>query len=105
VFVLEAGGARAGFYGLLGSPPAGRLEYLFVEPASTGRGVGERLWRRAVETARAGGFTEFEIESDPEADGFYLAMGARRAGEAAPPACPGRTLPILQIDLSVAGGR
>jgi GNAT superfamily N-acetyltransferase len=105
VFVLEEDGARAGFYGLLGSLPAARLEYLFVEPAWIGRGFGERLWRHAVETATAAGFTELEIESDPGAEGFYLAMGARRIGEAASLARPGRKLPILCMHLPVARGR
>jgi len=45
---------------------------------------------------RSGGF---------EAEGFYLAMGARRLGDVASPGRPSRTLPIPHLHLSVAGRR
>lgn len=104
VFVLEAGGRRAGFYGLLCTPPAGRLEYLFVEPASIGRGYGRRLWRHAVETAGAEGFTELEIGAIRERRAS-TGRWERSASARRPPALPGRTLPVLRFDVAPAPGR
>jgi hypothetical protein len=51
----------------------------------------------AVETARATGDAAFFIESDPNAEGFYIAMGALRAGERVA-ASSGRVLPVVRYD-------
>jgi GNAT superfamily N-acetyltransferase len=45
-----------------------------------GRGFGRALFEHAVEQARALGLASFEIEADPNAEGFYLHMGAKRIG-------------------------
>jgi hypothetical protein len=38
------------------------------------------LFCHAVERTKALGFSKLEIESDPNAEGFYRRVGARRAG-------------------------
>lgn len=94
---VEVGEIR-GFYGLSNHGAAFELEHMWVEPRHMGRGIGARLFRHALETARELGGTTLEIASDPNAEGFYARLGARRAGErAATP--PGRTLPLLAVDL------
>ena len=45
-----------------------------------GRGVGRSLFLHALERTRALGFRALEIESDPNAEGFYLRLGAHRVG-------------------------
>jgi predicted N-acetyltransferase YhbS len=45
-----------------------------------GRGVGRALFAHAIKRARASGFRAVEIESDPNAAGFYDRMGAQRVG-------------------------
>ena len=55
-----------------------RLEHLWVLPKAMRRGVGRALFVHAVERVRASGFETLEIESDPNAAGFYERMGARR---------------------------
>ena len=62
-----------GFHGLLGQPPHGRLEWMFLEPKAIGAGYGRLLWNDALERARAAGFTQLLIESDRFAEPFYLA--------------------------------
>jgi hypothetical protein len=42
--------------------------------------VGRALFEHSVEQARALGFCSLHIESDPNAEGFYERMGARRVG-------------------------
>jgi hypothetical protein len=45
-----------------------------------GRGFGRALFRRVGEQAKALGLAAFEIEADPNAEAFYLHMGAKRVG-------------------------
>jgi GNAT superfamily N-acetyltransferase len=99
VYVLEDEGNVAGFYGLAGKPPEGTLEYLFLEPGQIGQGYGRALWRHAFDTARELGFERLLIESDPNAEGFYLAVGAQRIGEVESSVQPGRLLPLLRLSL------
>ena len=75
------------------------LDALFVEPAAMGQGVGRRLWQHAVATAATLGYSEIVLQSDPQAEGFYLAMGARRAGESESTVMPGRMLPLMRFRL------
>jgi len=37
------------------------------------------------------------IDADPNAEGFYLKMGAERVGESPSGSIPGRMLPLLQV--------
>jgi GNAT superfamily N-acetyltransferase len=99
VVVAAANGRLVGFYTVDGAPPDGELGNLWVEPGAIGVGLGRRLWKHAVNTARAAGFTTLRIESDPHAEGFYLAMGATRVGESPSASVPGRALPLLRFRL------
>ena len=100
VYVHDEGGAALGYYRLLlqDEGPA-ELDALFVEPAAMGHGVGKRLWRHAVATATALGCTEIVLQSDPQAEGFYLAMGAERTGDSESTVVPGRMLPLMRFRL------
>jgi len=71
------------------------IEDLWLYPRLIGRGIGRRLFEHALLTARELGFESLLIESDPNAEGFYLAMGAMRVGERRSPS--GRTLPLLRV--------
>lgn len=99
VFVLEEDGRVVGFYGLREQGTELELLYLFVEPAAIGGGHGRRLWEHATGTAARLGFQTLTIESDPYAEAFYLAMGARRVGEVSSTLRAGRTLPLLEFHL------
>jgi GNAT superfamily N-acetyltransferase len=101
--VAERDGRVVGFYTLAGDPPVASLDHLFVEPGEIGTGVGRTLWRHAVAAAQSLGFTRMEIEADPDAEAFYLAMGARRRGTVPSGSVPGRELPLLDFDLAVPG--
>ena len=100
VYVHAEGDAVLGYYRvLLQDDGVAELDALFVEPAAMGHGVGKRLWRHAVATAIALGCTEIVLQSDPQAEGFYLAMGAERAGESESTVMPGRMLPLMRCRL------
>jgi GNAT superfamily N-acetyltransferase len=100
VYVCDGVDDPLGFYRLvlLGDGVA-ELDALFVEPVAMGQGVGRRLWQHAVATARELECSEMVWQSDPQAEGFYLAMGARRAGESESTVMPGRMLPLMRIRL------
>lgn len=99
VFVAEQGGKVVGFYGFEHEPPLLGLDFMFVEPASIGTGVGAALMGHATAAAKDLGATTLQIVSDPNAEGFYRRMGAKRVGESPSGSIPGRTLPVLELIL------
>ena len=64
----------------VGSAPA-ELLALWVDPPAIGTGVGRALLQDALVTAAGHGTGGLLVESDPNAEGFYLHHGARRLGE------------------------
>jgi GNAT superfamily N-acetyltransferase len=69
-----------GFYALVRKGDKLELLRLWVLPDAMGRGIGRSLFMHCVECARELGGHAIEIESDPNAEGFYQRMGARRVG-------------------------
>ena len=72
------------------------LEDLWVEPEFFGCGVGSALWASVLEVAREWARSCLELESDPNAEGFYLAVEARRTGTRASDVQRGRELPLMR---------
>jgi ribosomal protein S18 acetylase RimI-like enzyme len=70
----------AGFYALGHKDDRLELLHMWVRPDAMRHGIGRSLFFHALERAKALGFRELEIESDPNAEGFYRRMGARRVG-------------------------
>ena len=69
-----------------------------------GRGIGRALFEHAVEQTRRLGHRSLKIEADPNAAGFYIRMGARRAGSTVTSVQdPQRELPLFVYDLESAG--
>lgn len=100
-FVSECDGRIAGFYLLRPAtrPNTAELDFLFVEPAVFGSGIGESLFRHAIGTARTLGYKSMTWGSDPNADGFYVKMGARKVGERVSSTVPGRANAEMEIEL------
>jgi len=78
VYAAISGGEPFGFYALAGTGCELELEHLWVLPAWIGSGIGRLLFEHAMDRAVALGVNRMEIEADPNAEGFYLKMGARR---------------------------
>jgi len=93
-----------GFYLLTTEYDGMHLDHLWIVPHAMGRGIGRALFAHAVEQARGLGHRTLRIEADPNAEGFYARMGARRVGttvttvENQP-----RELPLLVYDLDSSG--
>ncbi|WP_051840257.1 GNAT family N-acetyltransferase [Streptomyces sp. NRRL F-5126] len=96
--VAEVRGRIAGFVTVDGDPPGGELGMLFVDPPFIGRGVGGLLFRHALAVAATLGIRRLEFGADPNAEPFYLAMGAVRIGVCPSGSIPGRQLPLMAID-------
>src|SRR5262249_38658890 len=73
-------GEPAGFYSLKPGTDRTHLEHLWVLPQAMGQGVARALFTHTIERMKASGIETLEIESDPNAAGFYEHMGARRVG-------------------------
>jgi N-acetylglutamate synthase-like GNAT family acetyltransferase len=96
VYVAEEADAIAGVYALVFAAADCELEHFWVAPMRMGAGIGRALFAHAVERCRAIGARRLWINADPNAEGFYARMGARRVGEV--PSTPaGRTLPRLEL--------
>jgi len=80
VRVAELAGKVIGFAGLSMLEGRRHLEHLWLQPGLIGRGYGRALFQEAVRAARAVGDTELRIKADPNAEPFYLKMGAVRVG-------------------------
>ena len=103
-WLLEQDHVIVGFYGLEElSAKVVELAFLFIDPLMIGKGAGKQLFEHAVKLARKFGYTQIRIESDPNATGFYLAMGARLVGDAPSTVMPNRQLPLLYLDVMPDG--
>jgi GNAT superfamily N-acetyltransferase len=90
-----------GFYVLTTESDGLHLDHLWIMPHAMGRRIGRALFEHAVEQAKALRFHAIKIEADPNAEGFYQRMGARRVGvsvteiDGRP-----RELPLLEFRIS-----
>ena len=104
VYVAVSGEAAVGFYALVGGGRGLDLEHLWVLPAWIGTGLGRTLFEHAVRRAQELGAMTVTIESDPNAEGFYRRMGARRRGENVYELEGGeRVLPVMVVELANDG--
>lgn len=103
VYCACEGDEIRGFYAMVLEDDQVSLDHMWVDPPYMGEGIGALLFRHACVVAERIGGLQLVIASDPNAEGFYLRMGARRCAEVA--SFPeGRYLPLLIVDL-VAGAR
>jgi GNAT superfamily N-acetyltransferase len=82
VYIVGKRSQRLGFHALVTRGEELHLEHLWVLPEHIGLGLGQRLFQHAVDLATSRRALRIHIESDPNAEGFYRRMGARKVGEA-----------------------
>lgn len=76
------------------------LDNLWVLPEFMGQGIGNGLFRHALEKSRILGAAVLKIEADPNAQNFYEKMGARKVSEHHTEVdVQPRMLPVLEINL------
>jgi N-acetylglutamate synthase-like GNAT family acetyltransferase len=91
-----------GFYALSGKRASRELEHMWVDPKQIGSGVGRLLFTHLLSHLRRARVTRLIIASDPNAEGFYRKLGARRVGSV-PSRPAGRHLPLLVFRLRPDG--
>ena len=93
-------GRAVGFYVLTTKADGIHLDHLWILPKAMHRGIGRSLFDHAVLQTKAAGFATIKIEADPNAEGFYERMGARRVGiSISEVAGERRELPLLEYRL------
>jgi GNAT superfamily N-acetyltransferase len=100
VLVWDEGGRLLGATARLGAEPDARLWAVFVDPAEHGRGIGRALLEALLARSRAAGLRSLTIGADPNAEAFYLAVGARRVGTVPSDTAADRLLPLLRFDIA-----
>jgi ribosomal protein S18 acetylase RimI-like enzyme len=100
VYVATAEDKIVGFYGLILNGEVAQLEHLWISPDFIGGGIGKALFSNALQRAGLLEATLLEIESDPNAEGFYQKQGAVKISERQS-VIEGKTriLPIMRIKL------
>ncbi|PZR75501.1 MAG: GNAT family N-acetyltransferase [Chthoniobacterales bacterium] len=89
-----------GFYVLTTESDGLHLDHLWIRPSAMGRGIGRDLFEHAVRQGKELRHIALRIEVDPNAEGFYQRMGARRVGtNTASVGETRRELPLLIYDL------
>lgn len=97
VYLLEQKNEIQGFYCFVVA--AEKLDLLFVDSKHIGKGIGKKLWKHLILTAKQLGLSKFTIDSDPNAEDFYKKMGAVRIGEIPSTVFSNRKLPLMQVML------
>lgn len=91
----------AGFYAITVQRGRAEVEHFWVAPAHMGCGVGRALFADLRRRALDLGAQTVDIDSDPNAEEFYLRQGAKRTGRTpAPVAGEERFLPRLSLQLT-----
>lgn len=98
-YALEEGGVVTGYYTLTGTVAHAHLDKLFVDAPFIGTGRGKLLWNHAVATAKWMKVQKLDVYADPNAGGFYRAMGAVWVGEEET-SRPGWNLQIFEVPLA-----
>lgn len=80
----------------------GTISSFFVHPDWQRRGVGRLLWRALEASARSKGLQGLCLDADPDAEAFYAALGFSTVGRVPSGSIPGRTLPHMQLRLTVS---
>ena len=97
VYVAILAQQIVGFYGLTVEESNGVLDYLYVSPDLLKQGIGRELWKHLLQTAKSLDVKTISIDAEPNAENFYLAMGAERIGMTPSGSIPGRLIPLLQL--------
>ena len=103
VFVAVNGGKIVGCCALVLSDSVAELEHMWINPPDMANGIGRALFTQVKERARHLRIPALELSADPNAEGFYERMGAKRIGEVrADMDSQRRVLPRMRIELGVA---
>lgn len=101
VFVAVVDEQVAGCCALVLTDSLAEIEHMWMRPEHMGTGIGRALFTHAKQRAEERGARVLELSADPNAEGFYAHMGAKRIGEIAGGMAgdESRVLPRMRINL------
>jgi len=101
VFVAIVNDSIAGCCALVVTGALAEIEHMWIKPEHMGSGVGRALFEHARERARELQLPMLELSADPNAEGFYERMGAKRIADipASMNGAAARVLPRMRINL------
>ncbi|MGE7949018.1 GNAT family N-acetyltransferase [Lysinibacillus sp. NPDC093688] len=95
VFVMESDNKIVAFYSFTINEM--KLDALFIDPDYIGKGFGRIIWDHLLNKAKELGISEFTLDSEPNAEGFYLKMGAKKIGSTQSTVFHDRHLPLMKV--------
>jgi len=95
--VAEVNGKVAGFASMTIGVSRADVEDLFVRPRFIGTGIGHLLINDLLQYACRHGIPLINVESDPNATGFYSRQGFSQCGEVPSGSIPDRMLPLMEM--------
>ena len=99
-WIAETDNRPIAFYTLQDKDGVAWIENLWVLPEYIGQGVGKQLFFHVMSRSRQLGYKTLQLESDPNAVGFYEKMGMRKIGERhSEVEGQPRILPIMEMTL------
>lgn len=106
-YVAEIEGEVAGMAVLEDRGSHWQIEHVWVQPTKHGRGVGKRLVTHCLTIAFKIQHRPVHVLSDPNAEAFYLRLGAVPIGTVAAPMpnAPDRRLPLLAFNNSTVSAQ
>jgi GNAT superfamily N-acetyltransferase len=88
----------AGFCAISQEADNASLEHLWVKPVYIGKGIGAALFNHILARCKNLAVQVLKIESDPNAQGFYERMGAKKVGQVVGEMDgQPRVLPLLEV--------
>ncbi len=100
IFAMSEENEIIGFYQLKIDENMAALEHLWIKPEYIGSGIGRKLFVHALEKVVSLNVVILNIVSDPNAEGFYEKMGAKRIGDVVSEIEGNeRILPLMQLIL------
>ncbi|MEY9972139.1 N-acetylglutamate synthase-like GNAT family acetyltransferase [Lysinibacillus sp. RC46] len=97
VYVMESDNKIVAFYSFTINEL--KLDALFIDPDYIGKGLGRMIWDHLLNKAKELGISEFTLDSEPNAEGFYLKMGAKNIGSTPSTVFPDRQLPLMKVNV------
>lgn len=99
-FVIEKDDNIVGFFGILAENDGASLEYFFIEPQYIGYGYGKLLWNYLINYCKIMGIKELVVITSPQAQEFYVKMGAVVCGEVESLLKKGHIIPQLSYKIT-----
>lgn len=99
VVLMEESGSLLGFYAIKNVERLWELDFFYISAALIGYGYGKIMWDHLIQKCIDLGILSFEFVTSPEAEAFYLKMGAARIGMVESSLKAGKMIPKLKVKM------